>query len=49
MTEWETLGDDEVRARLEQRGLDRASASILVEGRDCEECAAIIGEVLGAG
>lgn len=43
---WEVLGDDELRARLEQRGLPQAVVDRLVAGRETHEARRLLDEVL---
>lgn len=43
---WETLGDDELEARLRQRGLPDRVVAALVADRDDDAIAAGIAEVL---
>ena len=43
---WDDLGDDELHARLMQRGLDATSAGRLVVDRDEATAAVLITETL---
>lgn len=44
---WQDLSDDELRARLVQRGLSSGRTELLVRARDAEHQADIISELLG--
>lgn len=48
MSGWRDLGDDELAAHLQQRGLDAATVAELVRGREDDRAAAVIAEVLDA-
>lgn len=46
MSEWTDLSDSELRARLEQRGVECLLAERLVEDREDPEWARVIAKVL---
>ncbi len=46
-TWWSELSDDELRARLVQRGIDDSAARLLVSHREDPPAATMIAELLG--
>ena len=44
---WSELSDDELRARLAQRGVDESAARFLVTHREDPRAAKMIAELLG--